>query len=315
MTHSATSDADSARQRAGSSRQRYRAFVDDYKQHRLNSLPDPEDDQAADADPKARRHHIREYVAWLKPYRGAIAMFILLSLAVAGLQMVEPLFLRHIIDQILLNTAIGSAERIRRLNVTGALFVALVLFSNSLNAVKDYRQRLLNTRVMIALRRTMLRHMLALPLGKLSRMKTGGALARLTGDVDTTTGLLQTVLVAPLLSILRVAGAIAILFALNWRLALVALAVIPGITAASFIFTKRIRPIYRSLRRDAEMVDGRIGETFSGIRVVRAFRLEAREIAEYLTGRNTMLRKELFAGRRELIIWTAWGLLMGSVNV
>ena len=44
----------------------------------------------------------------------------------------------------------------------------------------------------------------------------------------------------------------------------------------SFTFARRVRPIYRSLRKDAEQIDGRVGETFSGIRVVRAF---GREIA------------------------------------
>jgi ATP-binding cassette subfamily B protein len=307
--------ADAARPTTSSSRRRYRAFVDDYKHRRLDALPDPDDEQTPPGESNTHRHHFRDYIVWLTPYRGAIATLILSSLVVAGLQMIEPLFLRHIVDRILLNTTIGTTERIHRLNETGALFVGLVLLSNALNAVKDYQQRLVNTRVMLALRRSMLRHMLALPLGKLGRMKTGGALSRLTGDVDTTSGLLQTAIVSPLLSVVRVIGAIVILASLNWRLALTAVAIMPGVIAVSLIFIKRIRPIYRSLRRDAEVVDGRIGETFSGIRVVRAFRLEAREIAEYLTGRNLMLRKELFAGRRELAIWTAWGLLMGSVNV
>ena len=83
----------------------------------------------------------------------------------------------------------------------------------------------------------------------------------------------------------------------------------------SYVQAKRIRPIYRSLRKDAEVIDGRVGETFSGIRVVRAFRREVRELLEYMSGRHTMLRKELFAQRREMVIWTSWGLLMGSVNV
>src|SRR5262249_33086165 len=94
-----------------------------------------------------------------------------------------------------------------------------------------------------------------------------------------------------------------------------ALAIIPGIMLMSFVLAKRVRPIYRSLRKDAELIDGRVGETFSGIRVVRAFRGEARELLEYLRGRHTMLRKELFAHRRELVLWTSWGLLLGAVNV
>jgi ATP-binding cassette subfamily B protein/subfamily B ATP-binding cassette protein MsbA len=62
-------------------------------------------------------------------------------------------------------------------------------------------------------------------------------------------------------------------------------------------------------------VDGRVGETFSGIRVVRAFGREIRELAHYMRGRHTILRKELFAHRRELVLWTSWGLLVSGVSV
>ena len=58
-----------------------------------------------------------------------------------------------------------------------------------------------------------------------------------------------------------------------------------------------------------------IRDRFSGIRVVRAFRQEARELLAYMQGRHTVLRKELFASRRELVLWTSWGLLIAIVNV
>jgi len=146
-------------------------------------------------------------------------------------------------------------------------------------------------------------------------MKTGGILSRLSGDVDTTTGLLQMAIVSPTISIIRLIIAVGILFSLNWRLALTALTIIPGVMLMSFAQSRRIRPIYRSLRKDAEVIDGRVGETFSGIRVVRAFRRETRELLDYMRGRHTVLRKELFAHRREMMVWTSWGLLMGGVNV
>src|SRR5215831_19404000 len=109
--------------------------------------------------------------------------------------------------------------------------------------------------------------------------------------------------------------AVGILFAINWRLALTAMAIIPGILVISYISSKRIRPIYRSVRRDVEVLDGRVGETFSGIRVVRAFRREVSELLEYMRSRHTVLRKEMFAQRRELVIWTSWALIMGMINV
>jgi ATP-binding cassette subfamily B protein/subfamily B ATP-binding cassette protein MsbA len=146
-------------------------------------------------------------------------------------------------------------------------------------------------------------------------MKTGGILSRLTGDVDTTTGLMQMAVVSPSISAIRLVIAVGVLLTLNWRLALTALAIIPGVMVMSLTFARRIRPIYRSVRKDAELIDGRVGETFSGIRVVRAFSRELRELGSYMVGRHTVLRKELFAQRRELVLWTAWSLLLGVVNV
>ena len=58
---------------------------------------------------------------------------------------------------------------------------------------------------------------------------------------------------------------------------------------------RRVRPIYRSMREDRSQVDGRVGETFGGIRVVRAFAREAREELNYAVGHHTAIRKDLWA--------------------
>jgi len=304
--------------RARSSRQRYLSFVEDYRHRRLDdvgSSPQPETKEAKPKLSAKRREYLREYLRWLWPHRFAVGALFVLALIGAGLQMIEPLFMRFIVDRVLLATGLDMASRFARLNMAGLLFLGLVIVSNLITGMRDYRQRLVNTRVMLSLRRSLFERLLALPLPKLWDMKTGGILSRLTGDVDTTTGLLQMAIVSPSISVIRLIIAIGVLMALNWRLALTALAIIPGIMAISFVFAKRIRPIYRSVRKDAEQIDGRVGETFSGIRIVRAFRREIQELAGYMQGRHTVLRKELFAQRREMVIWTSWNLIMGAVNV
>jgi ATP-binding cassette subfamily B protein/subfamily B ATP-binding cassette protein MsbA len=223
--------------------------------------------------------------------------------------------MRFIVDRVLLARGLDAASRLARLHAAGLIFLVVIIVSNSFGAVKDYRQRLLNVSVMLSLRRALFDRLLHLPLPKLWDMKTGGILSRLTGDIDTTTGLLQMAIVSPAVSIIRLLIAVGVLVTLNWRLALTALAIIPGVVVMSLTFARRVRPIYRSLRKDAEAIDGRVGETFSGIRVVRAFRAETRELLEYLRGRHTVLRKELFAHRRELVLWTSWSLLLSGVNV
>jgi len=326
--------------RPNTSRERYGEFVEDYRHHRLDEKADAQslltatgaDAAARTGAPSAvptgapsgvrppkpkgrRREFLREYVRWLKPHRYAVAWFVVLALAVAGLQMIEPLFMRYIVDHVLLVKDLDTARRLTLLNFAGTVFLVAIVVQNLLNAYKDNRQRQLNTKVMLSLRRSLFDRLINLPLARLWDMKTGGILSRLTGDVDTTTGLLQLAIVSPSLSVIRLVIAISILMTMNWRLALTALAIIPGIMAISFISARRIRPIYRSIRKDVELIDGRVGETFSGIRVVRAFRREVHELLAYMRGRHTVLRKELFAQRREMVIWTSWGLLMGAVSV
>ncbi len=302
-----------------SSRERYKQFVQDYKQGRLDDSAEPGAEgasaEARRLAPGRRREYLRDYVRWLRPHRNAAGALFLIALVVAGLQMIEPLFMRYIIDRVLLNTGLDSASRLLRLNLAGAAFLGVVFLSNLTDAFKDYRQRLLNTRVMLSLRRALFHRLLHLPLPNLWDMKTGGILSRLTGDVETTTGLLQMAIISPAISLIRLVIALGVLLALSWRLALTAMAIIPGAMLMSFIFARRVRPIYRTVRKDVEQIDGRVGETFSGIRVVRAFRRELWELFDYMVGRHTVLRKELFAHRRELVLWTSWGLLQAGVNV
>jgi ATP-binding cassette subfamily B protein/subfamily B ATP-binding cassette protein MsbA len=315
----------------GSSRRRYRAFVQDYRRGRLDDgegeekKKQPAEDlspgqpplekESGKKDRGKRRAYLREYLRWLWPHRFAVILLTAFAIVAAGLEMVSPLFMRFMVDHVLLNTKLGAAARLNWLHLTGGVFLGVVVLATLVGALKDYRQHVLNTRVMLTLRRSLFERLLHLPLPRLWDFKTGGILSRLTGDVDTTTGLLQMAVVSPFLSLIRLSIAVVVLFTLNWRLALTALAIVPCLVLLSLIFARRIRPIYRSVRKDAERIDGRVGETFSGIRVVRAFRRELREMLEYMSGRHTVLRKELFAQRREMVLWTSWGLLLGVVNV
>jgi ATP-binding cassette, subfamily B, bacterial len=205
-------------ERVRSSRQRYRAFVQDYKQRRLDDRSEAEqkrrEDSTSPGEKQAeagatrkgsgkRREYLREYMRWLWPHRYAVAALLLFALLCAGLEMISPLFMRFMIDRVLLNAKLDAGSRLGLLHWTGGLFLGVVVLSTLIGALKDYRQRVLNTRVMLTLRRALFERLLHLPLPKLWDFKTGGILSRLTGDVDTTTGLLQLAVVSPTLSVVR----------------------------------------------------------------------------------------------------------------
>ncbi|MEO0531828.1 MAG: ABC transporter ATP-binding protein, partial [Planctomycetota bacterium] len=246
---------------------------------------------------------------------GAIALMMGLAIAVAALEVAQPLFMRYVIDDVLLLEGLSRAERIARLNIAGALLLAVVVLDRSLDIWKNCQQRLLNMRVVLSLRRALFSRLLRLSLGQLNDMKTGGIISRLSGDIDRTTGLLQLAVISPSVSVVRLVIAVGILVAVNWRLALTAMTVIPPAMVISMWVARRVRPIYRSMRKENSAIDARVSETFGGIRVVRSFQREVREQSQFLTGRHTIARQELFAHRREILLWSSWALILAVVNV
>ena len=97
--------------RTTSSHQRYRAFVNDYRQRRID---DADKTEHQSINPVAsrevivdkRRKYLNAYWQWLRPHRYSITVLIFLACISASVQMITPLFMRFIVDHVLLNTEI-----------------------------------------------------------------------------------------------------------------------------------------------------------------------------------------------------------------
>lgn len=304
--------------RPTTSRARFAEFRKAYAKGDVRAFTRDESDEATDdaaPDQIDRKQYLRLYLRWLRPHRATIALMMGLALVVAALEVAQPLFTRYVVDEVLLREGLSQSARIARLNIAGLALLAVVVVARVFDIWKNCQQRILNLRVMLSLRRMLFERLLRLPLGQLNDMKTGGILSRITGDIDRTSGLLQLAVISPGVSAVRLMFAIGILVAVNWRLALTAMVLIPPAVGLSLWVTRRIRPIYRSMRKENAEIDARVSETFGGIRVVRSFQRETRELAEFLTGRHTLARKELFAHRREVVLWSSWALILAGVNV
>lgn len=298
-----------------SSRLRYEEFRKAYRAGRLRELAAARRDKRKRPPENERRRYLWDYIAWLSPYRGMAITLLLMALVVAAMDMAQPLFMRYIIDQVLLSDDLSEAARIRLLNITGFAFLSVILLARLIDSSKNYYQRILNVRVLMSLRHALFGRMMGLPLNDLTDMKTGGIISRLSGDINLTTGLMQLAIISPGVSVVRLTIAIGILIAINWKLALLAMMILPPALGLSLFIARRVRPIYRAMREENSASDARVSETFGGMRVVRAFQREKNEEAVYISGRHTIVREQLFAHRREILLWSFWGFLIASANV
>ncbi len=311
--------------RISTSRGRFAEFVDKFRKGEFKQKDkdeeDSDEDQPKSDDPAAkkekkqkRRGYLKVYIRQLWPHWKMVLLLICLAVTVAVLEIASPLFGRYIIDEILLADR-PDADKFWALNIVGGMFLVVVIATRACGMTRAWFQRLLNVRVILTLRRALFERLLKLPLDQLSDMKVGGIISRLTDDINKTTGLMQMAVVSPGVAILRLLLAMGILIFINWKLAIAALGIIPPIMLLSMIAIRRIRPVYRAIRKDVSFVDGRVGEAFQGIRDVRAFGGEHREETEYTLGHHTITRMRMFAASREILLWSCWGLLMGLIGV
>ncbi len=237
-----------------------------------------------------------------------------LSLIAGMLDLLWPLAIKHILDGIL-PSALPIDQKTRALAIWGAGILAILIVKQAFDSTRAFRMAVLNVKVIFRLRQALFEALLKLGLSQLSELKAGGIISRLSNDVDAVSGLIQMALVSPGVAFIRVILTVGVLFYLSWQLALVALVAMPPLAVLSYLWLRTVRPIYRSTQQDRQEVDARVGETFGGIRVVRAFRRETREARDYAVGHHTVIRKFLRAQTREIALEGVWGILIPGASL
>ena len=151
------------------------------------------------------------------------------------------------------------------------------------------------------LRNAVYRHLAHLPLGYFTQMKAGQILSRVINDTFETRLILTQIVTQSLQSASLVIVYIAILFSISWRLALIALVILPMLAVLLQPMLKKLRR--GNLRRGnvhGEMTSV-LQETIAGIRIVKSFGTEAYEEKRFGEGSNKYARSSVRITRLALV--------------
>ena len=129
-------------------------------------------------------------------------------------------------------------------------------------------------RILADLRNKLFRHLQRLSLGYYERNRAGVVISRLTNDVEALDQLVTDGVTSLFQNTLLLVGTAVILFVLDWRLALAALAVFPLMAIATAIFRRRSSRAYRAVRERLGLVTATLAEDIAGMRVVQSFTRE-----------------------------------------
>jgi ATP-binding cassette subfamily B protein len=168
-----------------------------------------------------------------------------------------------------------------------------------------YWRRLIAGRVSLGveydLRETMYRHLQRLELGFFDRQQTGQLMSRATVDLQAVRFFLGYGLVFILQSILTIALAGVVMVATNPGLGIISLAPVPFVVLISYRYGRRARPAIQEVQQRIAELTADAEENISGVRVVKAFAREPRQLRRFRDSVGRVFTQAMVATRLEAV--------------
>jgi ABC-type multidrug transport system fused ATPase/permease subunit len=201
-------------------------------------------------------------------YRARTSLAVASLLAATLTALVPPFLAKLAIDD-------GISEGdLEALTLIVVLFVVAGLANLLASMAQTYFTGWTGERILADLRNTLFHHLQRLSLGYYERNRAGVVISRLTNDVEALDQLVTDGVTSLFQNTLLLVGTAVILFALDWRLALAALAVFPLMAVATSVFRRRSSRAYRAVRDRLGLVTATLAEDIAGMRVVQSFTRE-----------------------------------------
>jgi len=218
---------------------------------------------------------MRRLLAYLRPYRRQVAVAFVAILAGSGAALAQPYLVKQAIDQHVATRQIEGLDRL-------ALYYVLILVGAFVaEYIQTWTMQMTGQRIMFDLRMDVYGHLQRLDLKYYDRNPVGRLMTRVTSDVDVLNDLFTSGVVTIFGDALTLVGIMAVMVWLDWRLAVVAFAVLPIIVLVTQWFRRNVRESYRTVRGWVARINAFLQENITGMSTVQLFRREALNFARF----------------------------------
>ncbi len=210
-------------------------------------------------------------LSFLRPYKLTLALGFVCLLGSVVLELAPPLVWKVVVDDVIFRRQVAKLW---------PAVLALTLMQGGGALLSAVRTRLLESvgqRFVYDLRNTLYRKLSHQSLAYFNEARTGDLMSRASSDVDAVQEVVIRGTDSVIANFLRLAGVSVIFCALNLKLGLATLLPILVVGVFLKLFNKRVKGVYKAAREKLGLVNARLQDNLSGIRVIKAF---AREDAE-----------------------------------
>lgn len=221
-------------------------------------------------------------IIWRHRRRVAVGLVIMIIGRLVGL--VPPASSKFLIDNVI---GEGRAELLLPL----ALVVAAATLIQGVSSFSLSRMLGVTAqRAITEMRKTVQAHVARLPVGYFDSTRSGVLISRVMTDAEGIRNLVGTGLVQLTGGVVTSVACFAILLYLNWQLTVFTMSVLLVFGGAMAFAFRRLRPLFRERGRINAEVTGRLGESFAGVRIVKAYTSERKEDLVFARGAHRLFR-------------------------
>jgi ATP-binding cassette subfamily B protein len=236
-----------------------------------------------------------------RPYRLKIWVALFFTLCATALQVVPGPLNKRMIDQALApNVALTGNQRWLNLLLWGGLMIAAIIGAEIVNGIRLRILALVGTSVTGDLRHSVYAHLHELSLRFFTKRRTGSLITRVTNDTDRLWDFIVFGSVNLIRDVMLIVLIAAVMFWMNWKLALVALVPLPPLAWLTYWRGMTMQRMFGRLWTYWSRMTAVVGDALPGVRVVKAFANERREISRFDLRSDEFTEKEQEVNK----VWT-----------
>ncbi len=216
----------------------------------------------------------KQLVSFYKPYAGWFFADMACALLMSAIALAVPLGVRAITEDVLAAGDIAPQGSILRL---GLVLFLLVLIQALCQYFLDYQGHHMGAKMERDMRAQLFRHCQGMSFSFYDTHKVGELMSRITADSLSLAEFFHHFPEDVAVNALKLAGATAILFAINWKVTLAILALLPFMAVYTLYYSRKMREALAQGRRRAGDINAQVEDSLSGVRVVQSFTNEGVE--------------------------------------
>ncbi|HXW99971.1 MAG TPA: ABC transporter transmembrane domain-containing protein, partial [Candidatus Acidoferrales bacterium] len=225
---------------------------------------------------------MRRLLTYLRPYRWQVTIAIASIVLKSFGDVLGPYLIKVAVDRYIApvpSAASGlwgwlSPRPLVGIAQISTIYLSLLVLTFLLEFLQTYFMQWTGQKVMFDLRSQIFRHLQRMHVAFYDKNPVGRLVTRVTTDVDALNDMFTSGVVSIFDDIFTMLGIMGIMLCMNWKLALIAFAVLPLIILATKLFRDRVRDSYRRIRTAIARINAYLQEHVSGMVVLQLFNRE-----------------------------------------